>query len=156
MEKINMETIEWRAPEYDHKEKGVDFFWTIGLIALVGAIIAIWKGNYVFGIFIIVSGACLIFFTMRKPEDVDFSINSDGINMGKDKHPWNNIKSFNIKDGSPYSKLMIETTKKFLPIYTLPLPSSLEDKTRSSLLKIIPNSEIQESPSMLFMEKLGF
>jgi hypothetical protein len=156
MEKITIEPIQWQAPEYTHKNQSVDFLWTIGLVALVGCIIAIWKHNYVFGIFILISGACLIFFTLRKPEYITFSIDNDGIKMGKDNHPWKSIKSFNIKENTPYNKLIIETTKKFLPIYTLPIPSVITEEVRISLTKLIPNSEINESPSMLFMEKLGF
>jgi hypothetical protein len=156
MEKINITTIEWQAPEYTHKERSADFLWTIGLVALVGAIIAIFMANYVFAIFILVSGGCLILFTVRPPEDISFSISNDGIKMGKDMHSWKNIKSFNIKDSTPYDKLLIETTRKFLPIYTIPMPSAFSDEARESLLKIIPNAEIEESASMLFMEKLGF
>lgn len=156
MEKIDINTIEWQAPEYTHKKKSVDFLWTIGIVAVVGAIIAIWFHNYVFGIFILISGGCLILFTVREPQDIDFSISNEGVKMGRDMHLWKNIKSFNIKDGEPYNKLMIETTKYFLPIYTLPVPHSIDEQVRSTLLKVIPNTEIEESHSMLFMEKIGF
>ena len=116
MEEINIRTIEWQAPEYVHKEKSADFLWTIGLAALVGAILALWFKNYVFAIFILLSGTSLIFFTLRKPENIAFSISSDGIQMGKEKHTWANIKSFDIKKGEPYSKLLIVTSKYFLPV----------------------------------------
>ena len=156
MEKIDINTIEWQAPEYTHKERGNDFLWTIGIVALAGAIIAIWFGNPVFGIFILISGACLIMFTIRKPEEITFSIGSDGIKMGKDLHTWKTLKSFNMKESEPYNKLMVETTKNFLPIYTLPVPHSIAEEVRAALLQVIPNNEIEESRSMLFMEKLGF
>lgn len=156
MEKIDINTIEWRAPEYNHKNRGIDFLWTIGLIALASCIIAVWLGNYIFGIFILLSGACLIFFTAREPEEITFSISNNGVTMGRDVHAWKIVKSFNIKDGNPYDKLIIETTKKFLPLYTIPLPQSLSQEVKTSLIQIIPNTEIDESPSMLFMEKLGF
>lgn len=156
MEETTIETIEWSAPEYTHKERGVDFLWTIGLIALVGAIIAIWFHNYVFGLFIIISGACLILFTIRKPKEIEFSIKSDGFSIGKEEHLWKDIKGFNIKKGSPYNKLLILTSKKFLPIYTIPFPTDKTEELWEALNKVSKNIELEESHSVLFMEKIGF
>ena len=46
MEKeINISTIAWQGPEYSHKKKSVDFLWTIGVVALVAAVIAIWRAD---------------------------------------------------------------------------------------------------------------
>ena len=156
MEEITIDTIEWQAPEYTHKKKSADFLWTIGLVAIIGCIIALWFHNYVFAIFIFISGACLILFTLREPQEISFSIGSDGIHMGKDKYAWATIKGFAIKKSGDSSKLMIVTSKYFLPVYTIPLPSNLVEEVKEVLLKVVPAVEIEESRSMLFMEKLGF
>ncbi|MEK7585700.1 MAG: hypothetical protein AAB477_00475 [Patescibacteria group bacterium] len=161
MEEVTIKTIEWQGKEYNHKKRGADFLWTIGLIAFVGAVIAIFMGNYVFAIFILISGACLIMFTIREPGDINFSIKTEGLSIGKDNYPWKSLKSFDIKSGLPaqsgesYSKLLVHTSRHFLPIYTIPLPSGIKSEVRESLLKFIPQSEIEESRSMQFAEKLG-
>ena len=59
MEEIALEKIEWQAPEYKHEEKSMDFLWAIGLIALVMCGFAVWKANYVFAIFLLISGHLL-------------------------------------------------------------------------------------------------
>jgi len=156
-DEIKLDTINWSAPEYSHKERGNDWFWTVGLISLIGSVIATWLHNYIFAIFILVSGGSLIMFNIRKPKDSNFIIETKGLTMGKDAYEWKNIKSFNIKENKEglYSKLLIETKKHFLPIYTIPLPKELANKTKDNLLKVIPRSEINESQSMLFAEKIG-
>lgn len=158
MDEIKINTIEWSAPEYTHKERGNDWFWTLGLITIVACVIAIWLKNYVFAVFLIISGCCLIMFTMRRPQDVTFIVETKGLTMGRDLHPWKSLKSFNIKnnDTDVYAKLLIETSKYFLPIYTLPFPKEKVDEMKETLLKVLPRSEIDESKSMVFMEKLGF
>ncbi len=156
MEEIVINPIEWSAPEYSHKERTMDWFWSIGLIALVGAIIAIWFGNYIFAIFILISGACLILFTLRHPQEITFSVKTEGLTIGKDSYEWKTIKGFHIKRGNPDGKLLILTSKHFLPIYTIPLPENLIQEVGDSLLKIIPNIDLEESRSVLFMEKIGF
>jgi len=158
LDEIKIDTIEWSAPEYSHKERGNDWFWTIGLIAIVACGFAVWLHNYIFAVFIFISGATLIMFTMREPQETTFIIENSGVTLGRELHEWNGIKSFNIKNNEKdiYAKLLIETTKHFLPIYTLPLPKDKVEETKETLLKVIPRSEIEESQSMLFMEKLGF
>lgn len=158
MDEVIINTIEWQAPEYSHKERDNDWFWAIGLITVIACGIAIWLHNYVFAVFLLISGASLIMFTFRPPQDVTYKIETRGLTMGKDSYEWKVIKSFNIKKSEKdvYDKLMVETSKYFLPIYTIPLPKELRDEIKENLLKVIPRSEIDESKSMVFMEKLGF
>lgn len=158
MDEVKINTIEWTTPEYNHKERNNDWFWAIGLITIIACGLAIWLHNNVFAIFLFISGCCLIMFTMRHPQDVTYVIETKGLSMGKDLYEWKKIKSFNIKnnDSDNHAKLLIETIKYFLPVYTIPLPKDKMEEVKESLLKLIPRSEINESQSMLFMEKLGF
>lgn len=158
MDEIQINTITWQAPEYVHKERGNDWFWAIGVITVVACGVAIWLHNYVFAVFLLVSGGSLIMFTLRHPEDVIYTIETKGLSMGKDLYEWNNLKSFNIKknDKDEFAKLLIETSKYFLPIYTIPIPKEKVEEVKVTLLKLLSKSEIDESKSMVFMEKLGF
>ncbi|HAE36934.1 MAG: hypothetical protein UR85_C0002G0017 [Candidatus Nomurabacteria bacterium GW2011_GWF2_35_66] len=156
MEEIIIDKIEWFAPEYKHEEKSIDFLWAIGLVALVVCGLAIWFQNYLFAVFIIISGASLILFSIRHPQEIQYAIETSGISLGKDKYPWKEIKGFHIKKEEDYAVLLIELNKYLLPVYTIPLPIDQIPIIKESLLKIIPNIELEESRSMKFMEKLGF
>ncbi len=156
MEEIIIDKIEWSAPEYKHKEKSVDFIWTIGLVALVSCIVALWLKNYLFSVFIFISGVTLILFSIRHPQDVNFSIETKGLTLGKDKYTWKKIKGFNIKNEDGVAVLLVEIDKYLLPVYTIPLPIDKVDQVRESLLKVTKSKELEESKSMIFMEKLGF
>lgn len=157
MNEINIETIEWLAPEYNHKERSNDWFWTIGLVTIIACILAIYFGNYVFAIFLFISGASLILFSLRHPPDVAYKIETKGLTMGKDFYEWKNIKSFNMKNTDDTdAKLLIETKKYLLPVYTIPVPKEIVERIKTNIILVIPRSEIDESKSMVFMEKLGF
>ncbi len=156
MEEIILKTITWSAPEYKHKEKSMDFLWAIGLITIIAGGVAIWLSNYVFAIFIFIAGATLILFSIRHPQEVSFSIETEGLTMSKDKYPWKRIKGFHIKREFDYTNLLILTDKYFLPVYTIPLNPDMANEIREELLKVTPNIELEESKSMIFMEKLGF
>lgn len=155
-EEVTINKIEWVGLEYNHREHSTDWYWSIGLITLIAFGITVWFKNYVFGIFILISGASLALFALRHPPEVTFIIETEGLTMGKDKYEWKNIKGFDVKKGKDFSKLLIETKKYFLPVYTIPIPNELVDEIKESLNKVTSRLELNESPSMLFMEKLGF
>ena len=155
-EEVKISPISWQAPEYAHKKKSVDFLWAVGLIALVISAVAIWFGNYVFAVFILISGATLIMFTIREPNDMDFSIDDKGLKIGKDIYPWKTLKGFNMIDGAPYGKLLVETSKYFLPVYTIPVPADIFEDVKESFKKLVNEKEIEESRSMAFVDKIGF
>lgn len=155
MEDIVIEKIEWSALEYKHKEKSVDFIWTIGLVAFVVFIVALWMKNYLFGIFCIVGGASLILFSIREPEEAYYSIETEGLTMGKDKYPWKKIKGFDIKKKEDEDVLLVELDKHFLPIHSLPLPKDKTSLVKETLQKVTKRIELEESKSMQFAEKIG-
>jgi len=156
MEEIIIDKIEWSAPEYNHKEKSIDFLWAIGLGTIVICGIALWLANYLFAVFILVGGIELILFSVRHPQEVHFVIDTNGITLGKEKYVWKNVKGFHIKKEDDYALLLIELNKYLLPIYTIPLPLDQVQSVKESLLKVIPNIELEENKSMKFMEKIGF
>lgn len=158
MDKIVIDTIKWSAPEYSHKEHSNDWFWAIGLIILIGSGLAVWFRNYVFAIFIFLAGASVVMFSIREPKEINFLIEKKGITAGRDFFSWKNIKSFNIKNEEEnlFAKLIIETDKHFLPIYTFPIPKEYIDTVKENMLKVVQPGEIKESQSMAIAEKIGF
>lgn len=154
-EKVEIETISWRAPEYTHKPKSNDWHWGLGVIALAGIGLTIWLGSYVFSVFIFLSAVVLIMLSIRAPREIGFEINSDGILIETTFYPYKKIKGFTIEDGSPFSKLIIERDKNFLPIHTIPIPKELSQQIKDSLIKIIPMIDIHEQQVIQFAEKIG-
>ena len=157
MEEIIIDPIKWSAPEYAHKERSVDWFWTIGLITIIGAGIALWMSDYLFGFFILTAGASLILFNYREPHEIEFKIETNGMTINNVKYQWKELKGFNIKnkDEEEYDKLLIETSKKFIPIFTILLPKESTDEVKEALTKIIPRLDLEESQSVQFLDKIG-
>ena len=76
--------------------------------------------------------------------------------MGRQKFIWKSIDGFNIKKGEPYTKLIIKTTQKFLPVLMVPVPSEIISEIQSTLQEVLPTVEIEESRGMQFLERIGF
>ncbi|ETB64150.1 TPA: hypothetical protein DIC38_00470 [Candidatus Nomurabacteria bacterium] len=157
MEKeVQINKIEWTESEYNHKEKNPDWYWTVGLIAVIGAIVSIWLHNYLLAIFILVSGGTMILFAIRAPQEIYFSIDNKGMTMGRDFFEWGKINGFTIKKKENGSVLLIELKRKILPHYTVPIKDIQVEELRENLEKVLPILELKESNSVLFAEKIGF
>ncbi len=157
MDEIILKTTSWSFPEYNHIERSVDWFWGVGIVAFLFAVGAIFIGNYMFAVFILVGGASIILFNIRRPRDITITIETDGFTIGNEKHEWKKMKGFRIKKTDTGSKLLIRTGQKFLPTFTIPLSQDIEQDVKESLSKVLTvMDELDESPSVVFMEKLGF
>lgn len=157
MEEKKIQTFEWSVPEYFYREHTNDWYWTIGLITLISFVFAIWKNNFIFSIFIFISGACVIIFSIKKPQILDVTIDDKGIRMSRTFFGWNEIKSFNIIDteSEEFSKLVLDTTKKILPIYAVFIPKEIADDVEIEIKKVSTKSNIEEPKSVQFADKIG-
>src|SRR3989344_243486 len=86
--------IEWDAHEYEHKERGPDWFWAAGIISVSVAIASIIFGNIIFGIFILVASFALALFINREPKTILVMVNEKGVGRGKIFYPYSSLQSF--------------------------------------------------------------
>lgn len=154
--KEEIKTITWTSPEYDQKERSIDWFWAIGLITILGAFFAFYFDNFLFAVLILISGGMFFLLEIHTPHDVEYEINNDNFKMGKTNYPIKTIKYFDIKKLDNNTKIFVYTSDKFLPIKFIQIPEELSGEIEKELLKFVEKKEIQESHAVKFMEKLGF
>lgn len=148
--------VEWVAMEYAYQEKTPDWFWALGIIALSTSIVSIIYKNYLFAVFIILAAAALIFMGIRKPKEIRFAINKDGIRIASHLYPYKNLKSFWIHENEEEKILLVMSDSALMPLMSIPLmkdsPVSL---IKEILLASIPEERHEEPVSHKVMEYLG-
>ncbi len=150
----NIQPMHWTAPSHTHQTKSKDWMWGVGLAAFLGAGIAIYLQNYVFGIFILMGGAVMIMMYASPAVEIPFEINNDGIKVGTTMHYYKSLNGFTVKN-APKEILMIETKSYFLPVITIPIPEHSANSIRVTLSNVLTELDLQESRSMQFAEKIG-
>ncbi|MCX6755802.1 MAG: hypothetical protein NTX85_00455 [Candidatus Nomurabacteria bacterium] len=155
MEEKQIQTISWTSPEYIQKEKSIDWFWTIGLVSLMGFCIAIYFGNYLFAVLILVSGGIFFLLQIHTPRDVECEINNEVIKIGNINYQIKSIKYFDIKNNE-IPTLLIYTSDRFMPIKSIQIQKESSKEIEKELIKFVEKKEIQESHAVKFMETLGF
>jgi hypothetical protein len=152
----------WSALEYEEKERSDDWFWALGIIVLTSSIASLIFGNYFFALFIIIAGALLAFFAMKKPEVVTYELNGKGLKIHGRTYTYDSIKAFWVQaDFTPNSPvkplLFIHSERFFMPILSIPIHLDIAEDIHSIMsAQNIPEVEMKEHPSEKIMDVLGF
>ncbi|MFT5359952.1 MAG: hypothetical protein ACI88L_000421 [Candidatus Paceibacteria bacterium] len=155
--KINDAFFSWEAHEEIHIERGNDWYWGLGLLGIFGSAGAFLVGNFLFGIFIILSAAVLFLFSKNKEEIKLFQITNQGIQRGDTLYPYKSVKSFWVDtENEQEPALVIHTSRIFDPVIAIPI--SLEIPTedlRMFLRNLIHEEYLQEPRFHKILDKIG-
>jgi hypothetical protein len=146
--------ITWSAFEYEWKERSVDWFWTVGTVAVVSLGLCIWLRATLFGIFIFLALGLLAYLAIRKPERLDVVIDKKGIQIGENMMLYKTIKSFWISE-TEKPALLLMTTRTFIPQTSIPIENVDTEYLKKFLLNFLKEVEMEESNSRKLIEKAG-
>lgn len=143
--------IEWDAHVYEHKERGDDWFWAMGIVAFAIAITSVILGNIIFGILVLTAAFSLALFINRPPEDVHVVIDEKGVVRGNIRYPYSALKAFDIDEDHPHRKILLRSEKMLMPLIVIPLSSETDTDQIEEVLSQFLEKEVLELP---FLEKL--
>jgi hypothetical protein len=149
--------ISWQIEEYAHKDKGPDWFWALGVIAIAGAAVAVIYHNILFAIFIVLAAVILGAYAARRPDIIEVAISDAGIKIRRYFYPFEKIKSFGIDEAPTGNHLIIESDRTINPVVSIPLPLTLDTEALGALLRTkLPEKPHEEQFSHKLLDHLGF
>ena len=156
-----MKDLEWKTIEHHHEEKSSDWFWILGIISLATAILAVYFGNILFAIVILLSTFTIVLFIHTKHQEIDVSINKKGIRIDKILYPYTNLESFWIDEEEEFdhvqTQLLVKSQKVLQPLIIIPIPDEVDlEDLKNYLLSYIDEEEMKEPFFNHLMEFLGF
>ena len=157
-----MDKLEWSALEYEEKERSKDWFWALGIIIVTSSIAAIIFENYFFAALLFISGILLGFFAIKKPDMINYELNTKGLKIRTQLYPYENIKSFYVQTGGDEEKklkpiLFIKTERIFMPVISIPIENVTAYNIHSMMLsKNVNEEKMKEHPSIKRIDSLGF
>ena len=75
------EKLVWSALVYEERDRSPYWFWALGIIVVAGTITSIIFSNYFFALLLVISGLLLGYFAIKKPEEISYEINSNGLKL---------------------------------------------------------------------------
>jgi hypothetical protein len=150
--------IEWGAHEHEHQEKTPDWYWALGLVALVGFIGSLLLGNVLLAIVILLGGLVMGLYATLHPHYAEFALTHRGVIIEEKLYPYQTLDSFWIDDIVPEKpKLLIKSQKIMMPLMVLPIPDDIDPEIiHRYLLQYLQEEENNEPIAHRLIEALGF
>jgi hypothetical protein len=151
--------IEWQALEHHHhKEKTPDWFWIVGAVAIAGSILAIYFGNVLFGLIILISALTAFIQANTKPKIMRYRITRKGVQIGNSIIPYSTLQSFWVIDEEINDRIILKSEKFLMPYIIIPFDSinTDPDEIRNYLLEYLNEEEMDEPVSNKILEAIGF
>jgi len=141
---MRKQPIRWQGYEYEHRERGRDWFWALGIVGITGAITALLLENILFAIIILIATGIVALFALRHPNVAHFEISERGIAVNNSLLLYHTLDSFWVEDryeNAP-AKLLIKSQKIFMPFIVITLHEELyPDDIRDFLLEHLDEEE---------------
>ena len=150
------EDITWQAPEYIHKEKDSEWYWSVGILTLAGAASAYMFGNFLLTILVFLIGFTMALFGARKPKEITFGIGRRGVRADNTLYPFQTLWSFWVIEKEHENLLLLKSQKKLSMQINIPLGDTDPELVQEFLLEYLIEEEDEESVAQRFMDYLGF
>lgn len=115
-------TLRWSAYEHEHIERGRDWFWALGIVAVCGALTSVLFHNLFFALLILIAAAIFAMLANTPPDLTRFEITDRGIRTGDTMHRYEEIIAFWVEEEHGDRPLLLVDTIKFMaPNLIIPL-----------------------------------
>jgi len=152
--------IEWQAPEFEYREKGVSWYWIGLIIAICLLAFSVWQKNFLFAVFTVIAYLVIVYSAGQKPTVWKFALDEKGVEIDPQKgksiasrfYKYEEIAGFDIWE----KELVLKTNKKISPYLKMNFPAEKEKEIKEFLIKHIPEEEYDVSISDSFSKLIGF
>lgn len=148
--------LRWSAYEHEHIERGSDWFWALGVIAVCAAITSILFSNVLFAVLILIAATTIGLIARHPPEEHEFEISDKGIRTGNVTHPFDKILSFWVETEEGTPTLLVDTTTFMSPNLVIPLGEMDPEAVRATLAERAEEVPMKEPLAHKVLEFFGF
>ncbi len=149
--------VTWDAPEHHFIEKGGDWFWVLGIVAVSGAVASFIFGNFLFAILILVGAAAMALQAAKPPRILNFMVATRGVRVGDRLYPYSSLQSYCIDEEDPHGpQLLLKSKHIHASLITMPLPDDSMDEIEELLRSRLQEEQLEEPVAHRILEIFGF
>ncbi|OGZ00293.1 MAG: hypothetical protein A3B13_01485 [Candidatus Liptonbacteria bacterium RIFCSPLOWO2_01_FULL_45_15] len=140
--------IEWRAPEFEYREKGVSWYWLSIIAAIVILSVSVWQKNFLFAVFVVIAEILILVWAGRKPKEISFSLNEKGLTISGNKfYPYSAIENFSVREGrsEEYYDISLKLRHGFTHWLVVKTPTKNLAKIEGAISQFVEKTEHEDS-----------
>ncbi len=150
---MDEDVISWSVVTHEHKEHTTDWYWAVGLLALISIIASIYFMNILLAIILVVGVSSLFILSVRGPREHDVTIHARGVEIDGTLYRYPSIQSFWVSiehpevehHMGPRVRLFLTTSGYINPRIMVPLDHiSHAEEVREYLLNHL--DEVEQEP----------
>lgn len=138
-------TISFDSREFAHHSKNSLWYLGIGLLLLVGLILAITAGNYLFALVVAAAGIAIFRLAHLQPGARKVTLSPRGINWGDKFFGYHHFKAFWISEADNRVTCYLEQPN-FAPVIHFEIPDTQVEDTLTVLSLELPFHEHKDEP----------
>ncbi len=115
---------QWEAQEYTFEEKGTDWYWALGVIAVAGVIACVLFGNFILALVVLAASGTLALQALRAPTTHTFTITDVGVGVDQTMYSYEEMLHFSVLeyvDPTWPPSLSIKTKRLLAPHIVIPI-----------------------------------
>ena len=137
--------VTWQAPEFEHQEKGISWYWLTIIAAVLLVALAVWQRNFLFGIFVVVAEVLVLLWGGKKPRTLTFSLNEKELIIGsRERYLWSEFLNFSIEERENFSLVVLQF-KRLRPMLHILIPAAQFQEVKGIFFSRLPQVERERS-----------
>jgi hypothetical protein len=150
-------SINWTASEFVdiHRSTGWHALFLIGFL-LLSIVVFIFTKDYISSVLIAAAGIIFIIASSRKPRQLAYEINEDGIKVGARFYVYGVFKSFDLIQEGGIKSISLMPLKRFMPEISIYFPPEQEEDIVEVISGHLPHDEHMEKSIDKLARKLRF
>jgi hypothetical protein len=153
----DVEPIAWTASEFIAHNKGFSWYLVLAVVAagVAAAIFFLTKDKITSGMVVIVA---ILFGIMgaRKPRELQYQIDEQGIKVGDKFYDYDDFKSFSIIQEEGVETIWFMPMRRFMPGLTIYFSPEDADRIADLLAEFLPFEDRDQDPIDRLMHRLRF
>jgi hypothetical protein len=138
---IEVIKIAWKADDHVHREKSIDYYWTVSLVSLVLIVLCFIFKNALLGVILFIGTFLYLYIMSRPPKLLDMRITEKSINIDDSVIDIEVIESFRIIETIDGPELILLVKKSMNPRISLPLNQDITNTVRNIMLEKIKEDD---------------
>ena len=138
----NEQPITWQASEFVHHDKSFGWYFTLAATAMLLAALFYWiTKDVVSAIVPLVSAVLLAAYGARHPRQLQYQVDSKGLQIGDKYYGYDEFKSFSILPEGAFSSVVFMPLKRFAMTTTIYFAPEDEESITKLLSARLPYEE---------------
>ncbi len=152
-----VQPVSWTASEFIANQKDAKWYSAVlGGAAMLCVLVVLIFHDYIAAVAIFVVVILFVIVAGRKPQQLQYTIDTHGVTVGKKFYSFNDFKSFSVDEESAIGSISFMPLRRFMPELSIHYAPEDEDKIIDVLAVSLPNDQRAEQGVDRLMKRMRF